>query len=73
LAAHLTLVGVPFGIYYPKPIHLQKAFMDLDMSVEGLDVTEDLTHRVISLPMHTELSGDLQARIADAVRAGLPS
>ena len=73
LAANLTSVGVPFGIYYPKPIHLQKAFMDLDMAVEGLNATEDLTHRVISLPMHTELSGDLQVRIADAVRAGLAS
>ena len=73
LAAHLTAAGIPFGIYYPKPIHLQKAFMDLDMAADGLAVTEDLTHRVISLPMHTELSSDLQARIADAVRAGLGS
>ena len=71
LAAHLTSVGVPFGIYYPKPIHLQKAFMDLGIAIEGLDVTEDLTHRVISLPMHTELSIDLQSRIADAIQAGL--
>jgi dTDP-4-amino-4,6-dideoxygalactose transaminase len=73
LVAHLTSVGVPFGIYYPKPIHLQKAFMDFDQSAEGLGVTEDLTHRVISLPMHTELSSDLQTHIADAVRTGLKS
>lgn len=71
LAAYLSSVGVPFGIYYPKPIHLQKAFMDLGITTEGLDVTEDLTHRVISLPMHTELSSDLQMRIAHAIQAGL--
>ena len=73
LAAHLTSAGVPFGIYYPKPIHLQGAFADLNAEVGALPVTEDLTHRVISLPMHTELTADLQVRIADAVRAGLPS
>ena len=64
---------MPFGIYYPKPIHLQGAFADLNAEVGALPVTEDLTHRVISLPMHTELTADLQVRIADAVRAGLPS
>jgi dTDP-4-amino-4,6-dideoxygalactose transaminase len=45
--------------------------MDLGIPVGALPVTEDLTNRVISLPMHTELSGDLQTRIADAVQAGL--
>ena len=73
LAAHLTASGVPFGIYYPKPIHQQGAFANLDAVTGALPVTEDLTNRVISLPMHTELTGDLQVRIADAVRAGLSS
>lgn len=73
LADHLTASGIPFGIYYPKPIHRQGAFMDLGLQAGPLPITEDLTNRVISLPMHTELSGDLQARIADAVRAGLPT
>ena len=71
LAAHLASIGIPFGIYYPKSIHKQGAFMDLGIPVGALPVTEDLTNRVISLPMHTELSGDLQTRIADAVQAGL--
>lgn len=73
LADFLGREGVPFGIYYPKPIHQQGAFIDLELSTGPLPVTEDLTHRVLSLPMHTELSDDQLARIADAVRSGIGS
>ena len=73
LAQHLAQEGVPFGIYYPKPIHKQSAFVDLDIHTRSLPVTEDLTNRVISLPMHTELSEAQQVHIAHVVRSGLGS
>ncbi len=73
LADCLAQNGVPFGIYYPKPIHQQAAFTGLDFESGALPITDDLTNRVISLPMHTELSEAQQSRIADVVRSGLGS
>jgi UDP-2-acetamido-2-deoxy-ribo-hexuluronate aminotransferase len=73
VAAHLQAEGVPFGIYYPKPIHQQDAFSDVPGGTPKLPVTEDLTDRVLSLPMHTELTEPQQRRVVDAVRGGLDS
>ena len=73
VAAHLQNSGIPFGIYYPKPIHAQGAFIGLGLNTPDLPVTEDLTHRVISLPMHTELTDAHTLRIAKAVIAALNS
>ena len=73
VAAHLQAEGVPFGIYYPKPIHQQDAFSDVPGGTPELPVTEDLTDRVLSLPMHTELTESQQRRVVDAVRGGLDS
>jgi dTDP-4-amino-4,6-dideoxygalactose transaminase len=42
-------------IYYPVPLHLQKAFMNLGYKKGDFPVSELLTSQVLSLPMHTEL------------------
>ncbi len=55
LAAHLTEAGIPFGIYYPVPLHLQKAYADARYREADFPVTNRLCEEVISLPMHTEL------------------
>ena len=73
VAAHLQAEGVPFGIYYPKPIHQQDAFSDVPGGTPELPVTEDLTDRVLSLPMHTELTEPQQRRVVDAILGGLDS
>lgn len=58
LQEFLQSKGVPAMVYYPVPLHLQKAYQD-DRYKEGdFPVTEDLCKRVISLPMHTELSDE---------------
>lgn len=55
LAEHLAGSDIPFGIYYPVPLHRQKAYAD-DRYVESdFLVTNQLCQEVISLPMHTEL------------------
>ncbi|MFZ9660594.1 MAG: DegT/DnrJ/EryC1/StrS family aminotransferase [Chitinophagaceae bacterium] len=46
---------IPSMIYYPVPAHRQKMFLGLSDGREHLPVTDWLTQRVISLPMHTEL------------------
>jgi dTDP-4-amino-4,6-dideoxygalactose transaminase len=46
---------IPSMIYYPVPGHRQKMFAQFGVTSAGLDLTDWLTERVISLPMHTEL------------------
>jgi UDP-2-acetamido-2-deoxy-ribo-hexuluronate aminotransferase len=46
---------IPAMIYYPVPGHRQKMFEHFQLSTAELAVTDWLTERVISLPMHTEL------------------
>lgn len=55
LAEHLQEKNIPFGIYYPVPLHLQKAYADKRYKEEDFKVTNQLCEEVISLPMHTEL------------------
>ena len=52
--------GVPSMIYYPVPAHKQKMFEAFGGSDFQLDVTDWLTKRVISLPIHTELDEEQQ-------------
>jgi dTDP-4-amino-4,6-dideoxygalactose transaminase len=60
--------GVPAMIYYPVPLHLQKAYLDKRYGEGDFPVTEDLCRRVISLPMHTEMQDDqLQHIIASVI------
>jgi len=47
--------GIPSMIYYPVPGHRQKMFAEFNSSSQSMPVTDWLTERVISLPMHTEL------------------
>ncbi|HEX2848364.1 MAG TPA: DegT/DnrJ/EryC1/StrS family aminotransferase [Chitinophagaceae bacterium] len=46
---------IPSMIYYPVPGHRQKMFEQFNVASQSLPVTDWLTERVISLPMHTEL------------------
>ena len=55
LAENLTKHGVPFGIYYPIPLHKQKAYEDSRYREADFPATNELVQEVISLPMHTEL------------------
>ena len=54
-------------IYYPVPAHKQKMFAEFGGAAYHLEKTDWLTHRVISLPMHTELDEEQQSYIADKV------
>ena len=60
LAAHLQEKGIPCGVYYPIPLHKQKAYVDDRYNDADFTVTNALIDEVISLPMHTELDDDLQ-------------
>ncbi|QGW28264.1 DegT/DnrJ/EryC1/StrS family aminotransferase [Phnomibacter ginsenosidimutans] len=64
---HLASKGIPSMIYYPVPAHRQKMFDAFGGSGYELPVTDWLTNRVISLPMHSELTLETQQYIANAV------
>lgn len=55
LQEYLKEKNIPNAVYYPVPLHLQKAFQQSGFKQGDLPVTEDLSHKVLSLPMHTEL------------------
>jgi UDP-2-acetamido-2-deoxy-ribo-hexuluronate aminotransferase len=56
--AKLAAAQIPTGIYYPKPLHLQGAFAPLGYSSGDFPVSESLSQRIFSLPMHPYLSDE---------------
>jgi UDP-2-acetamido-2-deoxy-ribo-hexuluronate aminotransferase len=58
LAQHLNDKGIPHGVYYPIPLHNQKAYQDTRYNEADFPVTNQLVKQVISLPMHTELDDE---------------
>lgn len=58
LVAHLNEKGIPCGVYYPIPLHLQKAYKDPRYKESDFTITNQLVQQVISLPMHTELDDE---------------
>jgi len=67
LNSFLSENGIPSMIYYPVPAHRQKMFDAFGGSAYELPLTDWLTERVISLPIHTELEEDQQAFICKKV------
>jgi dTDP-4-amino-4,6-dideoxygalactose transaminase len=67
LLEHLQAKNIPCAVYYPVPMHMQKAYLDPRYKEGDLPVTEELSRRVISLPMHTELDEEQIGFIAGAV------
>jgi UDP-2-acetamido-2-deoxy-ribo-hexuluronate aminotransferase len=65
----LASKDIPAMIYYPVPLHLQKAYLDPRYKTGDFPVTEKLCASVISLPMHTELSDEQLKHITDNVLA----
>ncbi|MEO5650206.1 MAG: DegT/DnrJ/EryC1/StrS family aminotransferase [Ginsengibacter sp.] len=67
LSAFLGENNVPSMIYYPVPAHRQKMFAAFGGADYHLEKTDWLTHRVLSLPIHTELDEEQQGFITGKV------
>lgn len=67
LQKHLSEQGIPAMIYYPVPAHRQQMFEGWHSHSTVLSVTDRLAARVLSLPMHTELSEEQLAFITQTV------
>ena len=58
LVNHLNEHNIPCGVYYPIPLHNQKAYKDVRYNEDDFKITNQLVKEVISLPMHTELDDE---------------
>jgi len=67
LIQYLAEKGIPAMVYYPVPLHLQKAYQDARYKAGDFPVSEKLSDCVVSLPMHTELSEDQLVFITKSV------
>lgn len=63
----LAKKGIPSMIYYPIPLHLQKAYVQDGLGRGSFSVSEALAEEVLSLPMHTEMSEEIRAFIVESL------
>lgn len=62
----LDEAGIPSAVYYPVPLHRLPVYADTPPR-QSLEETEKAAAEVLSLPMHTELTLDMQERIAACI------
>jgi dTDP-4-amino-4,6-dideoxygalactose transaminase len=60
--------GIPSMVYYPVPLHMQKAYAHLGYAADDFPVTTRLSGEVLSLPMHTELDDEQLDYITGCIR-----
>jgi dTDP-4-amino-4,6-dideoxygalactose transaminase len=58
---------IPYGIYYPISLHMQKAYSAAGKLKGAFPITENATDEVLSLPMHTELDEEQQRFIVQTI------
>lgn len=68
LKMYLEEKGIPTMIYYPVPLHLQKAYARSDYPVGSFPVTEQLSRTVLSLPIHTEMNEEQLLYICNTIK-----
>ena len=71
LVKYLNQKGIPCGIYYPIPLHLQKAYTSEHYKPNDFKVTLEIVDQVVSLPMHTELDDNQIDFITDTIESFL--
>jgi len=67
LQHHLAASGIPSIIYYPLPLHKQEAFVSVVRRAASLSNAEQLCREVLSIPMHTELTLEVQQSITEKI------
>jgi UDP-2-acetamido-2-deoxy-ribo-hexuluronate aminotransferase len=60
--------GIPTMVYYPVPLHLQKAYLEYGYQEGDFPVAEALCKKVLSFPIHTEMETEQQDFIIDTIQ-----
>ena len=68
LQAYLKEKGIPSMVYYPKPMHRQKAFENVESEEKHFANTTELCDRVLALPIHPYMSRDDIGQVVDHIR-----
>lgn len=69
LRHHLSSVGIPTEVYYPKPLHLQAAFNYLGYGLHSFEKAEVASQQVLALPVYPEMTPKQQASVINAIAA----
>jgi dTDP-4-amino-4,6-dideoxygalactose transaminase len=64
---HLKKAGIGTGIHYPIPLHLQKAYAEMNYRKGDFPVAERAAAEIVSLPMFPQLTGEQQARVVEQI------
>ena len=63
----LKAKGIPTAVYYPKPLHLQSAFLNLRYKDGDFAVSESIARKIVSLPFYPYLEQSTQMQIAEII------
>ncbi len=69
MRSYLQEKGIPSMIYYPVPLHFQKAYRKENVKEGSFPVAEDLSKTVLSLPIHTEMDPEQLSYICDSIKS----
>jgi UDP-2-acetamido-2-deoxy-ribo-hexuluronate aminotransferase len=72
LLKNLTQEGIPTAIYYPKPLHLQRALAYLGYEKGDFPSSENCADRIFSIPMHPYLRTEEQEHITKIISSTFP-
>ena len=66
---HLKNNKIPTAVYYPRPLHLQTVFSNTIYKNNSLEVSEEISDKIFSIPMHPYLSDDIIDKVSDILIA----
>ena len=69
LKAYLAEQGIPSMIYYPLPLQEQEAFKPITRAAEALDKSRACAYSVLSFPIHTEMTREVQDLVVNAIKS----
>jgi dTDP-4-amino-4,6-dideoxygalactose transaminase len=64
----LAKVGISTGLHYPVPLHLQRAYEQMELTMGSFPVTEACAKRILSLPMYPELKAEQIGKVSDSLK-----
>ena len=67
LQIHLKQLGIPSVVYYPIPLSKQKGYRNFPLVSSGTQVSEKLSKRVLSLPMHPYMTEEIVGKVCHAI------